>query len=292
MPIAIERILAATDFSRAGQRAVQVAGEWARQARAQLRIIHVTPPKGWLSAWGFESSATDAIDSHATQVLKQVAESVDPERTLDVSTGVLSGPAARSIARAAHEYSADLVVTGARGERDAEGGRVLGGTADKLLSTLEPPLLLVRRAREEPVTSVVAALDLSPHSRSVLEWAQFAAADRPLHAYHAFDLPFTTRLEAYGLDESGIDVYREQAHSQRNATLASLVASIARAGSTSCVVERGDPAIQLHRYIETVRPSLVVLGKHAKEARSTPVSSVGSVCRFIAGNVPADVLAV
>jgi hypothetical protein len=38
-----------------------------------------------------------------------------------------------------------------------------------------------------------------------------------------------------------------------------------------------------------VRPSLVVLGKHAQEARSMPA---GSVCRFIAGNVSADVLAV
>lgn len=292
MPIKIERILAATDFSRAGQRAVQVAGDWARRTRAQLRIVHVTPPKGWLSAWGFESSATDAIDSHAANALKQVAENVDPERTLELSTGVLSGPAARSIAGAAQEYSADLVVTGARGERDAEGGRVLGGTADKLLSMTDVPLLLVRRARDEPVTSVVAALDLSPGSKSVLEWADFAAAESRLHAYHAFELPFTARLEAYGLDESGIDVYREQARSQRNANLTSLVASLARTGATSCVVERGDPGIQLQRYIETVRPSLVVLGKHAKEPRSTPASSVGSVCKFIAGNVSADVLTV
>jgi nucleotide-binding universal stress UspA family protein len=292
MPVKIERILAATDFSRAGQRAAQVAGEWARRTRAQLRIVHVTPPKGWLSAWGFESSATDAIDSHATNALKQVAENVDPERTLELSTGVLSGPAARCIARAAQEYAADLVITGARGERDAEGGRVLGGTADKLLAATDVPLLLVRRAREEPVTSVVAALDLSPHSKAVLEWAHFAAAERPLHAYHAFELPFTARLEAYGLAESGIDVYREQARSQRSANLASLVASIARSGATSCIVERGDPGIELQRYIEAVRPSLVVLGKHAQDARSTAASSVGSVCRFIAGNVSADVLAV
>jgi nucleotide-binding universal stress UspA family protein len=291
MPIKIERILAATDFSRAGQRAAHVAGEWARRTRAQLRIIHVTPPKGWLSAWGFESSATDAIDSHATNALKQAAEQVDPKRALELSTGVLSGPAARCIARAAQEYSADLLVTGARGERDAEGGRVLGGTADKLLSMTDVPLLLVRRASEEPVTSVVAALDLSAHSRSVLEWAHFAAADRQLHAYHAFELPFTARLEAYGLDESGIDVYREQARAQRDANLTSLVTSLARSGATSCVVERGDPGIALQRYIETVRPSLVVLGKHAGE-RSTPASRVGSVCRFIAGTVSADVLAV
>ena len=48
MSITIKRVLVATDFSRAGQRAVDVAAEWTRHARAQLRIIHVTPPKRWL----------------------------------------------------------------------------------------------------------------------------------------------------------------------------------------------------------------------------------------------------
>ncbi|HEY9183475.1 MAG TPA: universal stress protein, partial [Gammaproteobacteria bacterium] len=220
------------------------------------------------------------------------ADDVDPGRAIELSTGVLAGPAARTIAAAARDYAADLVVAGARGERDAEGGRVLGGTADKLLSMADAPLLLVRRAREEPATSVVAAVDLSPRSLSVLEWADCAAAARQLHAYHAFDVPFTARLRAYGLDDSAIDVYREQARSQRDASLASLVTSIARTGATSRVVERGDPAVLLQRYIEAVRPSLVVLGKHVKDARSTPASSVGSVCRFIAGNVSADVLIV
>jgi hypothetical protein len=41
-----------------------------------------------------------------------------------------------------------------------------------------------------------------------------------------------------------------------------------------------------------MRPSLVVLGKHVSGKRSTPASSVGSVCRFIASSVSADVLVV
>jgi nucleotide-binding universal stress UspA family protein len=58
------------------------------------------------------------------------------------------------------------------------------------------------------------------------------------------------------------------------------------------VVERGDPALQISRYVESVRPSLVVLGKHVKQARSSPPSRVGSVCRYIASSVSADVLTV
>jgi nucleotide-binding universal stress UspA family protein len=293
MPIKIERVLVATDFSEAGRRAAQVAAEWARQAHAQLRIVHVTPPKSWLGgAWGLKSSATDTIQWHATNALKQAADSVDPERTIELSTGVLSGPAARSIAHAAHDYRADLLVVGARGERDADGQRVLGGTSAKLLATAEIPLLLVRRTRKDPVAGVVAALDLSPSSRAVLEWADLAAAERHLHAYHAYDVPFAARLEAYGLSPSAVDVYSAQEYAQSDADVAALVTSIARTGVTSRVVERGEPAVLLRRHIESFRPSLVVLGRNVGGRRSSPPSSVGSVSRFIANSVSADVLVV
>lgn len=293
MSITIRRVLAATDFSQPGQRAVDVAAQWARHAGAQLRIIHVTPPKRWLDGlWGLDSQAGDTIEAHAAHALKEVAERADPQRTIELATGVLCGTAARSIARAARDYDADLIVVGARGERDATGERALGGTSAKLLATAPAPLLLVRRPRKDPVMGVVAALDLSARSRAVLEWADQAAAERPLYAYHVYDMPFTARLEAYGLAASAIDVYSKQAHAKREAEVVALVASVARSGVTQYVIERGDPGVLLGRYVESVRPSLVVVGKHVKTTRSAPASSVGSVCRYVASSVSADVLVV
>jgi nucleotide-binding universal stress UspA family protein len=110
-----------------------------------------------------------------------------------------------------------------------------------------------------------------------------------LHAYHVYDVPFAERLESYGLSRSAVDVYSAQAGAQCDATLAALVASIGRKGITTSVVERGEPSALLLRHIESIRPSLVVLGKHGDEKRSR-ISSVGSVCRFIAASVQADVL--
>ena len=293
MSITIERVLVATDFSQPGQCAVDVAAEWARHSSAQLRIVHVTPPKRWLDGlWGLNSSIGDTIEAHATHALKEVAKRADPQRTIELSTGVLCGAAARSIARAARDYRADLIVVGARGERDATGERVLGGTSAKLLATAPVPLLLVRRTHRDPVMGVVAALDLSPRSRAVLEWADFAAAERHLYAYHVYDMPFTARLEAYGLAASAIDVYSKHAQAQREGDLTALVASIGRPGVTTYVVERGDPGVLVGRYVESVRPSLVVVGKHVKATRSSPASSVASVGRYIASSVAADVLVV
>jgi nucleotide-binding universal stress UspA family protein len=293
MPVSIERILVATDFSRAGQRAVGVAAEWAKETGAELRVVHVTPPKSWLSgAWNLKPSVADTIQQHAANALKRAAESADPTRALELSTGVLSGPAARNIVGAARAYRADLLVVGARGERDETGEPALGGTSGKLLEAAEIPLLLVRRMRKDPEAGVVAALDLSPHSHAVLAWAAFAASRSHLHAYHVYDVPFAARLEAYGLSAAAIDVYGEKERERCDADLAALVAANARTGVTSCAVERGEPAALLRRYVETVRPSLVVLGKHVRGRRSSRARSVGSVSRSIAGSVSADVLVV
>jgi nucleotide-binding universal stress UspA family protein len=293
MAITIERVLVATDFSPAGQRAVDAATQWALRAGAQLRIVHATPPKRWLSSmWGLGSTTIDAIQSGVTTALKEVAKNADPQGTIELSTGVISGAAARSIARAARDYRADLIVLGARGERDGAGGPTLGGTSAKLLETARIPLLLVRRNREDPILSVVAALDLSPRSRAVLEWADFAAAEKHLYAYHVYDTPFAARLKAYGLAASAVDVYSERARAQHEADLAALVDSIARPGITTRVLKRGDPGVLLAQYVESTRQSLVVIGKHVKTTRSSPPSSVGSVCRYVASSVAADVLVV
>jgi nucleotide-binding universal stress UspA family protein len=292
MSITIERVLVATDFSPAGQNAVEVGAEWARRARAQLRIIHVAPPKRWVGGlWALHSSTGHTIDWHAANALKEAAQRADPERTIELSTGVLRGAAARSIARAARDYEADLIVVGARGEHETEGG-VLGGTSTKLLEAAPAPLLLIRRSRTDRAIGVVAALDLAPRSQAVLEWAHFAAAERHLFAYHVYDVPFAARLDAYGFAASAIDVYSNQAQAEREADLAALVASVARDGVTTRVVERGDPGVLLGRYLESVRPSLVVVGRHVKAARSTPASKVGSVSRYVANSAAADVLVV
>src|SRR5687768_7107868 len=111
MSIPINRVLVATDFSRAGQCAADSGAEWARRTGAQLRIVHVTPPQRWLSGlWGADASMADTIERHAANALREVAKRVDPQKTLELSTGVLSGAAAVSIVRAARDYEADLIV--------------------------------------------------------------------------------------------------------------------------------------------------------------------------------------
>jgi nucleotide-binding universal stress UspA family protein len=135
--VIIERVLVATDFSAAGDRAVQAAANIARREKAALRILHVAPSRRLLAGfWRSNSPALRAVHRQAAITLGRVAESIDPSHQLELSTGVVTGPASRRIARAATDYRADLLVAGAHGENELSTGQPgLGGTALKLVGT-------------------------------------------------------------------------------------------------------------------------------------------------------------
>lgn len=108
----VDRVLVATDLSAAGNRAVQLAVDVARREKVAL---------------------------------SRLAGAVDPARQLELSTGVVTGPAARKIAHATSEYRADMLVIGAHGEHETTTGQPgLGGTATKLVRAAPCALRLVR----------------------------------------------------------------------------------------------------------------------------------------------------
>jgi nucleotide-binding universal stress UspA family protein len=152
--------------------------------------------------------------------------------------------------------------------------------------------MLVRRTPEDLAPSVIAAVDLSPRSAKVIEWARTAAAGGSLYVYHAYQVPFATRLEAYGISKAATELYSEDEYVKREADLAALVDSATSTPPASRMLERGDPARLLSRYIQTIEPSLVVLGQHVPGSPKSTSSSVGSVCRYITNAAPVNILVV
>jgi nucleotide-binding universal stress UspA family protein len=290
----IERIITATDFSAAGNRAAATAALWAQQFGAALRIVHVTPPAHWLGGlWHAQSSVVDSIQQNAAKALRDVAERVDPGRQLELSTGVLEGSATKSILHAADEFHADLLVVGARGEREiAPSQSGLGGTSAKLVDAVNKPLMLARRDAAGVPARVLAAVDLLPGSDTVLEWAEFFTRGGSLHAFHAYEMPFGTRLEAYGFSRAAVDVYSQQEHSKREQELETLLKATAGSAGFEFEVERGEPVELLNRYIKIIDANLLVMGKHAHRSRHASLSTPGSVCRSMAFDAPIDLLIV
>lgn len=295
MPGPMKRILVGTDFSAAGTRAAGVALAWARRTGSALRIVHVVPPKRWLSGlWRTDVDTISAVHRHAGLALKRLAEALDSSRHIELSTGLVSGSASIEIARAARDFEADLLIIGARGEHDAPRGQSdLGGTSLKLLGTSATPLLLVRTGASGSPRMVLAAVDLSPVSKQVLRWARASSSDgRGVCVLHAYEAPFAARLEAYGIAKESIDLYSDAEHAKREHELDALISETADDGETSRIIERGDPVDVLYEHVRRLAPDLIVLGRKGFGGRRRPAQGAGGVSRLVASFAPVDMLIV
>jgi len=277
----IKRILVATDFSTAGTHAVQEAAAWASRTGAALRVVHVVPPARWLKGpWGRETSDLAVLRSNAADVLRRAADAISASVRTELSTALLSGHASREIIRAARDFKCDLLIVGAVGERARSSRRpALGGTAAKLVASTTVPLLIVRtRPKREPVR-VLAAVDLTPVSQRVLNWAAAAAAGGKLGVLHVYEVPFAARLETYRVSATAIDVYAKDEQDRRESRLEDLLAFHEKLGPVPLVV-RGDPIMQLFSHIEQFGATLVVLGQHSQRKPRDSRAIFGSVCRY------------
>lgn len=290
----ISRILVATDFSAAGDKAVQVAADCARREAAALRILHVMPSRRQLAGfWRSSASALNHVSAQAAIALRQLAESIDPTRQLELSTGLVVGRAAGKIAAAAREYRADLLVIGAHGENETTTGQPgLGGTATKLVASTPCALWLARQPPPGGPGSVLAAVDLGELSVPVLQWAVSQARGGNLHVLHAYEVPFASRLETYGFAAGTLDVYTGDEQERLEQKLLEIVHEADCGPNTYRTIARGDASSALFAQIQKVQPKLVVLGKHGETRRRTANTKFGSVCRHTAFFSPTDVLIV
>ena len=278
----IQRVLVATDFSPAGQRAVQAAADWARREKAALRVVHVAPSARRLAGlWRSSMRNVHAVHRQAADALRRVAEAIDPDRQLDLSTGLITGSAARQIARAAVEYRANMLVVGARGEHGTTTGPPgLGGTSTKLVG-MTPVALLLSRHAPTLIPNVLAAVDLSSVSAAVLQWASRFAAGGTLLVF-----------QAYGIAAGALDVYSADEHEQHNLQLDSLIASTCPGRDVHRIIERGDAASGLFAHFQRLSLTTLVLGQHSSRPGRPATTAYGSVSRYAAFFSPTDVLIV
>lgn len=291
----MKRLLVGTDFSPAATNAVRRAAAWAAREHAALRIVHVLPPRRWLTGlWGADREALSSLHRNASAALKQLCESIDPMRAMDLSTGLNTGAASATLVKACEDYRADAVVIGASGEHaGASAAASLGGTARKLLSATPAPLLLSRNDPDEPAMNILAAVDLSPLSARVLDWAHRSAASRShIDVMHVFETPFSARLDSYGVSRSAVDLYARDEKTRREQQLSALVAKHCAGRKVRQFVERGDATSRLSGRISRSSPDLIVLGSHRPGRRGQAPEHHGSVCEYVCTHFPTDVLVV
>ena len=179
----IGRILAATDLSARGERALGRALDLRRRFGAQLTVLHVV-----------EDDLPERIAARRAEeareliheVLSGRGEAADLRAT---AVEIAFGTGYAAIIRRASEIGAELTVLGHHRDnpwRDL----FLGTTVERVLRQGSTPVLTVKQEPAAAYARVLVAVDFSVFSRRALEFACRLMPDGELLVLHGYDLPF------------------------------------------------------------------------------------------------------
>jgi len=144
----LRRVLHATDFSRASQRAFAQALEMAQQNKAELVLLHVVTP---IANYVIGDQYTDpslyarleeTAESEAEKGLAKLAQRAR-KAVVKVRSVLVRGTTHEEILRAARRWKADLIVIGTHG-RTGLSKLLMGSVAGRIVSNATCPVLTVR----------------------------------------------------------------------------------------------------------------------------------------------------
>jgi nucleotide-binding universal stress UspA family protein len=144
----IRKIILATDFSEASQDAIRHAVWMAQSLKAELKLLHVFEPSGWMvpSPYyytpGFEQWVDASLEKtrqKGKESLDELAESLD----MQVETIFAEGRTGKVIVRVAAEHNADLLILGTHGYTGWN-HLTLGSIAEFVVRHASCPVLTVK----------------------------------------------------------------------------------------------------------------------------------------------------
>ena len=144
----IRKIILATDFSEASQDAVRYAVWMAKSLQAELNLLHVFEPSGWVvpSPYYFTPGFEQWVDASLEKTrqkgkesLEGLAESLD----MQVETIFVEGRTGKEIVRIAAEHHVDLLILGTHGYSGWD-HLTIGSIAEFVVRHASCPVLTVK----------------------------------------------------------------------------------------------------------------------------------------------------
>jgi universal stress protein E len=166
----IERVVVGIDFSTSSVDAARWVSRYFAPG-AELVLAHVIsipePPPIARGKFPRRDLLIDTVREGADKRLREISRSLGADR---VWLEFREGEPVECITALAEDFSADLVVAGAHGERAGllEG---LGSTADRLVRVSTRPVLLVTGSRLTIPRHILVPLDNLDHAAGALSWA-------------------------------------------------------------------------------------------------------------------------
>lgn len=139
----LQSILLATDFRPASQDAVRAAIRLASAFGSHVTLLHV------VETVSTSLAALQQEQSHAEAALHEVAGELAAQKVSVAGSLIVTGPAADTIVRKAHEIDADLIVMGA-GEMRPSDRFPVGPVVASVLERASVPVLAIRPGEPHP----------------------------------------------------------------------------------------------------------------------------------------------
>lgn len=166
----VEKVVIGIDFSPASVDAARWVSRYFAPG-AELVLAHVISlpalPPIVRGKFPRRELLTDTVREGAEKRLREISLSLSASR---VWLEIREGDPVETIIKLADDFSAELMVVGARGERAGvrEG---LGSTADHLVRASTRPVLLVTEPRQTTPRHILVPLEKPDHSPTALRWA-------------------------------------------------------------------------------------------------------------------------
>jgi len=283
--LGLERIVIGIDFSEASMEAARWVATYLAPG-SEIVLTHVTsiPERPPVGAGRFAERAllVDAVRDGAEQKLRHLGRTLSAEW---VWREVRQGTPAECLTRVADEFSADVVVVGAHGERPGLAAG-LGSTAEALVRVSARPVLLVARPRLAPVAHVLVPVDKPEAAARTLRSAgeigqRFGATVTALHVVKPGVVSGALTAASIVSGTPPVDLSPRRAlRESPERWLDRLVEAGVSRERAECEVVVGDATGEILAVAERVGADLVVMGRR----------DGGSLRRAVLGSVVDGVL--
>lgn len=274
----ISKILAATDLSVRGDRALGRAMRLRRKFDAQLTVLHVVEDE--LPEPIAKRRAEEAQVLTEAQV-RNLGSGADLEATLvEVGFGINYD----AIIRRAGELDVELTVLGTHRESPWR-NLFLGSTIERVLRQGDTPILTVKAEPLADYCRVLVAVDFSIYSKRALEFATQLVADGDFVVLHAYDLPFAGFVPDVQIRHA--DLLQGEIREQMEALLRDVPEGPHKVRPE---VRLGAPVPTVEAAVDEFNPDLLVVGTHGRTGVAHAL--LGSVAEHLLRRPRCDVLAI
>lgn len=294
MPI-LKRILVATDLSEAAHFAVMRAGQLARQWNSALYLVHARPDWNLFSRWGSANQdAYEDINQRANDKMRELLAELATKFSVHARCDSRMGKASSVVDAVASDWEPHLIVLGANGEHDSfRPQSFLGGTALKLLSQINLPLLFVRAAPENPYATSLVAVDIADDlSRRAIDWASSLVPGGDCHLVHVYGAPYIERMRFGANPDAVLQTRMQQASDAAQTMSQDLLSGTQATAQMHAHVVNGEPVAAILSEVTARGPQLVVVGRRKSHGRLGTQDVMGGTGFRIAYHTPTDALVV